>query len=62
MVTCPECGTDQWDFTGPCSAECVNGHRWDEGPAIPGTLVRPGYPGDINDPERYPDDDGEEAS
>ncbi len=26
--------------------------------AIPGTRVRPGYPGDVNDPERYPDDGG----
>lgn len=25
-------------------------------PAIPGTFVRPGYPGDINDPERFPDE------
>jgi hypothetical protein len=24
-------------------------------PAIPGTLVREGHPGDINDPERYPE-------
>lgn len=24
-------------------------------PAIPGTQVRPGHPGDINDPERFED-------
>ena len=24
-------------------------------PEIPGTFVRPGHPGDINDPERWPE-------
>lgn len=58
-VTCPKCGTEEWDFTGqtPDRAQCVNCHEWDQAPDIPGTFVRPGYPGDVNDPERYPDED-----
>lgn len=56
-VTCPQCGTGDWDFTAPGRAQCASGHEWDQAPdpAFPGTFVRPGYPGDVNDPERYPD-------
>jgi hypothetical protein len=53
---CPECGTYEWDFTDDNRAQCQNGHEWDQAPDIPGTFVRPGFPGDINDPERFPGD------
>ena len=29
-------------------------HTWDASPVIPGTMVRDGYPGDMNDPDRVP--------
>ncbi len=29
----------------------------DDGEYLPGTFVREGHPGDVNDPERYPDDE-----
>ena len=55
-VTCRECGTEDWDFIAPGLAQCANGHEWDQAadPAFPGTFVRPGFPGDVNDPDRYP--------
>jgi hypothetical protein len=52
---CPQCPAD-WDFTGPGRAGCANGHQWDQAPDLPGTFTRPGWPGDHNDPERFPDD------
>jgi hypothetical protein len=52
---CPACGSDDWDFTVNDRARCVNGHQWDQAPELEGTFVRPGYPGDMNDPERFPD-------
>lgn len=30
--------------------------------AIPGTLVREGHPGDVNDPERYPDNEPDDIA
>lgn len=51
---CPVCGTMDWDFIEVNRAECVNGHRWDQAPGIPGSFMRPCHPGDINDPERFP--------
>jgi hypothetical protein len=56
---CTQCGAS-WDFTGPGRARCENGHEWDDEPAFPGTLVRVGHLGDVNDPERYPDNAAEE--
>lgn len=61
-VSCPECGTPDWEFTGDGQPECVNGHIWNQVPEIPGTFVRPGYPGDMNDPERFPGDDEQELT
>jgi hypothetical protein len=61
MITCPQCGTGEWDFTSPGTARCANGHEWAQAPACPGTFVRPGHPGDTNDPERYPEDDDHDA-
>ena len=57
-ATCPKCGTGDWDFTAPGLARCANGHEWEQAPdpEFPGTFVRPGFPGDVNDPERFPDD------
>ena len=52
---CPECGA-MWDFIDMGRAECENGHQWDQAPHFPGTYVRPGFPGDTNDPERFPAD------
>lgn len=37
-------------------AEAEQEYRRSQPPAIPGTYVREGHPGDINDPERYPED------
>jgi hypothetical protein len=37
------------------AGEAERSYQLDGEPAIPGTLVRDGHPGDINDPERYPD-------
>jgi hypothetical protein len=59
-MTCPKCGTRQWDFTGPGRAKCANGHEWDQAPDMPGTFVRPGFPGDVNDPERFPEGGSEQ--
>lgn len=61
-VTCPQCGTREWDFTGPGRAQCASGHEWDQAPAWPGTFARPGFPGDTNDPERFPEEGSERAS
>jgi hypothetical protein len=59
-VNCPECGTEDWDFASDGRAQCANGHEWDQAPdpAFPGTFMRPWFPGDVNDPDRFPGGEG----
>lgn len=62
MITCPRCGSEDWDFEALGKARCGSGHTWDQAPAYPGTFVRPGHPGDMNDIERWPGADPEDAT
>jgi len=59
-IGCPQCGTCDWDYPGlPPRAVCAAGHAFNRAADLPGTAIRPGYPGDVNDPERWPDDNAE---
>ena len=58
LATCPECGSGEWDYNEDGLAEDSAGHTWGQAPAEPGIWLRPGRPGDVNDPERFPGEDG----